>query len=137
MDYDRLLETAMREFERKVVSLVEREFERVCEAMQRGEECEIPVIGGEFLPPDYRAGLQERVMRALCARRWFEFEAPLWAQPLPLRNEDCIACFNPPHPTYGRRWLVGEYGVCLRSMDWHYERATPFEKFCQHLAPPP
>jgi hypothetical protein len=40
--------------------------------MQRGEEVEIPVIGGEFPPPEYHEGLQERVVRALCAQKWFD-----------------------------------------------------------------
>ena len=76
-DYDRLLETAMREFERKVGSLVEQKFELVAKRLQSGEECEIPVIGGKFPPPEYRIDQKQRVMRALCAQKWFEYEAPL------------------------------------------------------------
>ena len=34
--------------------------------------------------------------------------------------------------------LVGNYGIMLRGMDWHYERALPFEVFtAHHLVPPP
>jgi hypothetical protein len=134
-DYDRLLETAMREFERKVVSLVEQKFELVAKRMQSGEECEIPIIGGKFPPPEYRIDQKQRVMRALRAQKWFEYEAPLWAQPLPLRLEDCFALFNQPNR---RLCPVGKYGILLREMDWNYRLAKPFEVFTAYeLSPPP
>src|SRR6516164_1917658 len=87
-DYDRILATAMGEFERVVESQVEREFARAFKALQAGEACEIPIIGDPFPPPQYRDGLKERAAWALRARKWFEFEAPLWAQPLPLKRDD-------------------------------------------------
>jgi hypothetical protein len=128
-DYDRLLETVMREFEREVEQVVERKFAHVFAALQAGEEVEIPVIRR---PEEYweRDDLQARVVRALCCRKWFEFEGPRWAQPLPLKEDDCIALFNLPEPRWGRHWLVGEYGRHLRRLGWHYQRAIPFEKFC-------
>jgi hypothetical protein len=89
-DYDRLLETAMREFARGAESQVERAFER---ALQLGEE--IPWIGDAFPPPQYRDDLKQVVIRALCARKWFEFEAPRWAQPLPLKLDDCQPAESP------------------------------------------
>jgi hypothetical protein len=129
-DYDRLLKTAMREFKREVEveQQVERAFER---ALQLGEE--IPWIGDAFPPPEYRGGLKERVIRALCARRWFEFEAPKWAQPLPLKLNDCHRLFNQPN----RRLVpVGKYGIRLRGMGWDLQRAPPFEVFCAEVLMP-
>jgi hypothetical protein len=132
-DYDRLLETAMREFERQVVSLVEREFEHIAERMETGV-CQIPVIGGEFPPPDRRDGLQARVRRALCARRWFEFEAAPWAQPLPVSASEISALFNRPNR---RLYPVADYGLMLREMSWRYQHAMPFEEFtAQYLEEP-
>src|SRR5262245_30258872 len=132
-NYDRLLRTCMQEFERIVAQTVARKFEHVLKALQAGEEVgEIPVIGDKFPPPEYRTaeyftGLQAKVVRALCARKWFEFEGPRWAQPLPLKEDDCIALLNTPEPRWGRHWLVCEYGRHLRGYDWHYQRAIPFE----------
>jgi hypothetical protein len=73
-------------------------------------------------------------MRALCAQKWFEYEAPLWAQPLPLRLEDCQALFNQPNR---RLFPVGRYGIMLRGMDWDYRRAPPFEVHTSYQLSPP
>jgi hypothetical protein len=68
-------------------------------------------------------------VRAIAARKWFEFEAPRWAQPLPLSEDDCTACFNGPE-RWGRRFLTGKYGLRLRDALWHRENVPPFEVFC-------
>jgi hypothetical protein len=120
----------MGEFERVVESQVEREFARAFKALQAGEACEIPIIGDPFPPPQYRDGLKERAAWALRARKWFEFEAPLWAQPLPLKRDDCHALFNQPNR---RLRPVGQYGIALRSMGWEYKRAIPFERYCAQV----
>jgi hypothetical protein len=44
--------------------------------------------------PHERATQKRVVIAALCAVRWFELEAPPWAQPLPLKAEDCYALFT-------------------------------------------
>jgi hypothetical protein len=133
-DYDRLLATVMREFEREVEQMVAGKYAQVFAALRAGEEVEIPVIGGALPPPEYRTPeyydeLQAEIIQALRSQKWFTFEAPAWAQPLPLRREDCEALGDTPD-RWGRDWLRGEYGQHLRSLSWHYERAIPFEKFC-------
>lgn|SRR5262245_43711138 len=134
-DYDRLLKTSLQEFEHKVTREVNELFE-AAHALP-DEICEIPFIGGTYsphAPQEQLTPLKQRVVRARCCQHWFTFEAPLWAQPLPLRLKDCRALYNQPN----RRLMpVGEYGEMLRSMGWHFERALPFEVFCQSQAPPP
>jgi hypothetical protein len=124
-DYDRLLQTCLREFEREVVRQVEAEFARVLAKGAQPDE-EIPFIGDPFPSPQYRDGLQARVVRALLARKWFEFEAPLWAQPLPLTEDDCMRLINQPNR---RLWPICEYGRTLRGMGWDLRYAPPFEQF--------
>jgi hypothetical protein len=133
-DYGRVLETAMREFERGVERHVDREFERALKAMAAGDTCEIPFIGGEWPPPEYRDGLKERVIRALCARHWFRFEAPIWAGELPLTQKDCNRMINQPDR---RRSLVGAYGDYLRTHHWHYQQVYTFEIFTAYRVSPP
>jgi|SRR5262245_26256134 len=145
MNYQRLLESCLREFEREVEQTVAREFVRMHEALRAGEECEIPVIGGEWPPESYRTAeyfseLQQRVVRALIARKWAEFELPRWALPLPLREEECIELINSPESwtqRWGRSWLRVEYSRHLRSLGWHLENVRPFEKFCAEKLRPP
>jgi hypothetical protein len=112
----------MAAYERKVASLVEPKLIARLDMMQPGDE--IPIIGGMFADyerlakeephikfptgQEYRADLQGRIMRAMAARKWFEFEAPRWAQPLPLSEDDCTACFNEPGERWGR-WVNTAY----------------------------
>jgi hypothetical protein len=134
-DYDRLLKISMAEFERKVTREVEELFE-AARALP-DEVCEIPFIGGTYSPHALReelVPLKQRVIRALCCQHWFEFEAPRWAQPLPLRQKDCWALYNLPNC---RRTPVGQYSEALRSLGWHYRRAPPFEVFYSQLQAPP
>ena len=101
--------------------MVAGKYAQVFAALRAGEEVEIPVIGGALPPPEYRTAeyfdeLQATGVRALCTRKWHEFEAPRWAQPLPLTEDDCIALYNLPEPPWGRNWLVAEYGRHLRAL---------------------
>src|SRR5262245_19303128 len=128
------LETCLREFKSEVEQTVERNFARVLEALQAGEDVKIPVIDDEFLPPErrtqeYFSKLEQLVVRALVAKKWFEFEAPRWAQPLPLSEDDCIALINQPNR---RLYAVARYGRYLRALRWHLERVEPFEIFSSH-----
>ena len=135
------------EFERGVERLVEQcrfAYEReVREAFEanRARPCALcdvmPIIGGmrgfQYNPHASRQShrdLEALVVQALLARKWFEYEAPLWAQPLPLTEEDCAACFN--RGGDRRSSLVGNYARRLREMWWDYRLATPFEVFCAH-----
>jgi hypothetical protein len=134
--YDRMLASNLREFEPNIKQTVERNFPRMLEAFQAGE-VEIPIIGGELPPPEYRTSeyfteLQAKIVRASCAKKWCESECPSWLNPVPLREEDCIGLLNIPDDDqrWGRNWLRSEYGRHLRNLSWHYERAVPFEKFC-------
>lgn len=130
-DYDRLLQAAMAEFERAIVDQVEAEF-----AALPNDICETPWIDEEFFPLG-RVALKQLVIKALCARRWFEFEAPRWAEPLPLKRNDCHALYNGVHRGNQRSMLVGRYGVMLRGMHWDCQRAPPFEVFCAQVLSPP
>jgi hypothetical protein len=139
MSNNRLTEACLRELE----NLVRGEVERMFEARRKlpDETTEVPVIGGEYdphAPREQHADLVGSVCRALVAKSWFEHEAPRWAQPLPLKFDDCIALFNGPNRGNRRLHLVGEYGKHLRGMDWEIQRAQPFELFCAYqLLPPP
>jgi hypothetical protein len=139
-NYDRLLQTAMKEFEAGVVRLVEREFEKL--RALPDNVAAIPFIGGmpytneqfdPHAPPEELAELKALVAQALRARKWFEFEAPAWAQPLPLTYEDCIRGFNirGAGPDWSRRFdLISRYSKDLRAFRWQYQRVLPFEEFC-------
>jgi hypothetical protein len=132
MTYDELLKISMAEFERSI----EHQVARVFDALPNDTR-ETPWTGEEFFPCQ-RADLKRRAIRALCAQKWFTHEAPAWAQPLPLRFEDCIALFNGVNQGNRRPRLVGEYGIALRAMGWNLQHAVPFEVFCAHaLVPPP
>jgi hypothetical protein len=140
----------MAAYERKVHDLAEPRIAARLAAIRPGDE--IPIIGGEFVDyellakqephiefpsrQEYCANLQGMITRAMAARRWFELEAPAWAQPLPLKEEDCIAYFDEPAQC-GRRRLVGRYGMRMRSAWWHRENVLPFEVFCADQLRPP
>ena len=133
---DRLLESCTKEFERQVADIF---------ADLRNQPivgCEIPIIGrlrgvgfSPHAPRQQTYFLEQLAVKALLAREWFKlFEAPPWATPLPLTEDDIVACFNP-----GERWaacgqrrsnLMGDYGWHLRALDWEWGNATPFEVFC-------
>jgi hypothetical protein len=115
--------------EREFAAQVEREFET---ALQSGAR-EIPIVGGEFDPdgpPEVHVRLMGDAVRALLAKKWFEGEAPPWAQPLPLTFDDCVALFNGPNQGQRRPYLRGEYGVHVRSAGWDLRYVMPFEVFC-------
>jgi hypothetical protein len=148
-EYDRQLRTILQEYETTVAQTVMNKFARVLDALARGEgPDEIPVIGGEWAPeeertPKYFEKLQQRVVRALVARCGFKYEAPAWAQPLPLTEADCVARYNAPEARewnrrdYDRAYLVGRYGMALRGCGWDPGCIVPFEVFCaDHLRPP-
>ena len=133
-DYDRHLKTCMEEFERNVVHQVEREFEAARKLP--GADVKIPFIDGKFnphAPPEELAVLKQRVCRALCARKRFEFEAPLFCQPLPLCERERVQMNGNRNLRLG---IVANYAMGLQSMDWHYERAVPFFDFIMQSAPP-
>jgi hypothetical protein len=126
---DRLLESSAREFEQEVANLFESLRSQPCVL------CEIPVIGWvhgyEYSPRAPRqetAVLERLVVKALCARKWFElYEAPPWAPKLPLSLKELEACAQ----SGGRRpRLIGRYGWHLRALQWEYRNARPFELFC-------
>jgi hypothetical protein len=137
--YDRMLKSNLSAFEREVTKTVARKFEQVLRALQAGEDVRIPVIDDEFPPKEYRTPeyfneLQAKLVRALVCRKWFEFEGPRWAQPLPLTEEDCYARAKPYHD---RGSLICEYGRHLRDCSWDLERAQRFEVFCADRLRPP
>jgi hypothetical protein len=129
-DYNRILETCLREYQVEVERRAGHELALVLAAMAAGETCEVPIIGGPFPPEEHRAGLKAWMVKALCCQKWAEFEIGRWAPPLPLRLVDCQRYFNPPFELYGRHWLLGRYGLLLRGMLWDYHRAPPWELFC-------
>jgi hypothetical protein len=125
-NYDRVLQACLREFEAVVDALVEAEFDSAYAAMKRGEAIEIPVIGEAFPPPKHRGPLKAQVRQALLCRRWFELDAPAWAQPLPLKRSDCEWFLNQPNR---RIRPIGPYGIMLRDHGWDYRTVEPFEQF--------
>jgi hypothetical protein len=131
-NYDRMLKACMAEYEAVIKERVEREFGPIFDREQPGDE--IPIIGGEFPPLEYRdEDLKQKAIRALCAVRWFELEAPLWAQPLPLRQEEFEAVNRLPDQ---RRRPVAFYGRILRGQGWNLKYAQPFEKFLAYQIVP-
>src|SRR6516164_1201873 len=100
VNYDRMIENAMQEFQREVEQTVARKFARVLEQLQAGEEVGgIPVIDDAWAPSSLRTveyfnEQQARVVRALCARKRFSYQAPVWAPPLPLTEQGCIDLLN-------------------------------------------
>jgi hypothetical protein len=132
-DYERLLKNCLVEYKREIAQTVARRFPSILEAFQAGE-IELPIIGRPetYWKPEDWQGLMSR---ALCAQKWFEFEGPKWAQPLPLTWDDCIARYQ--DAQRGREYLTGQYGLRLRAHDWYYERAPKFEVFCADQLRPP
>jgi hypothetical protein len=125
---DQLMEVCRREFERQVAQAFE------IARNQPIVSCEIPIIGSlrayEYSPhaPWQQTYVLERfAVKALLAQKWFEDEAPKWAQPLPLTEEDCVALLQ----TRDRRPnLRGKYGQLLRELQWELTYVTLFEVFC-------
>src|SRR5262245_46351769 len=107
---------------------LERHVRRVFEA-RRGlpyEPAEIPWIGGTYRPRAPRkqhVALQQQVVWALRAREWFEHTAPKWAQPLPLREDECEMLLK---DADRQNQLLGHYALSLRSMGWNYVTHPPF-----------
>jgi hypothetical protein len=116
-----------------------RQVDRVFEGVPL-DAAVLPVIGDAW-PFQHcdRATQKQVAVTALCALRWFETEAPIWAQPLLLKAEECYPLLNN-HPCgrHRRAFLRGSYGMHARSMSWNIERMTPFELFCAYqLLPAP
>jgi hypothetical protein len=128
--YERLLEVSMREFERSVVSQVELAF-----AALPNKVCPLPFIDGTFNPHacEEHADQKQRVIRALCCRQRFEFEASKRCQPLPLCEKERVL-FN--NSNDRQLWVTANYAMTLQSMDWRYERAPSFFDFIMQSAPP-
>jgi hypothetical protein len=131
---DKLQEVSEREFEREIARLVEREFE-----LRRALPNHIsatPWTNEAFDPhasPEELVEVKAREVRALLARKWFEQEAPPWAQPLPLRYDRMIVLLNQFRPGNWRPRLVAEYAQRLRASEWHIQRAQRFEEFSAYV----
>jgi hypothetical protein len=125
------MDISEKEFER----LIQRSVKEKFEAIRGRTGVKLPWIGDPYYPEQHDDQYQS-VLQALRCRRWFEFEAPPWAQPLPLSDEACIALFNGPNRDNRRLHMVGRYGQRLRGMNWNYQRATPFEIFCAGCVAP-
>jgi hypothetical protein len=124
--YDRILKTAMREVEHEIVAQVERAFEGLPDDVR-----ELPIIGGWPFPDWERAEQKQTAIAALRAKCWFKLEAPLWAQPLLLKAEECYPLLdNHPNSKNYRALLRGSYGLYLRHKWWDLAHAQPFEIFC-------
>ena len=123
---DRLQEASAQELERALARRVKHLFEV---ALQSGAR-EVPVIGGPLAPPKEQTEQMRLVVQALLARKWFEHEAPPWAQPLPLGVAECNDLFNGVNRGNRRCWLRGGYGIHLWWLNWETKYAQPFELFC-------
>jgi hypothetical protein len=90
---------------------------------------EIPVIGGRYFPSlgdEQVLLLLPRICAALCARKRFRWDAPLWAPVLPLTWEACQELEDDDDP---RLNLVGLFGGSLRGTGWDYDGHPPFAAF--------
>jgi hypothetical protein len=68
------------------------------------------------------------VARAICARKWFEFEAPAYCQPLPISERERLALTNRlPYRPY--RNVVANYVSELRDSGWHVDCVKNFLDF--------
>jgi hypothetical protein len=121
---DKLLATCEREFERHIEMLF-----KTAHKIPGTGMAEIPVIGGRFLTWADHSFLLPRVCAALCARERFRQDAPAWAQPLPLRWEDCKTLEYDDNPRFN---LVGLFGISLHG-EWDYERHPSFAAFASGL----
>jgi hypothetical protein len=131
---DKLLEVSAREFEHAIERLVERKFE-IRRALPN-HISSTPWTDKPFnphAPLEQLVELKAREVRALLCQKWFEDEAPKWAQPLPLRYDRMIILLNQFDGTNWRPRLVSEYAQMLRMLGWHFERAQPFEIFSAHV----
>jgi hypothetical protein len=108
-----------------ILKLVEQKFE----AIRGRTNAKIPWLDDPY-HPEQHDDQQERVLQALRCRRWFEYEAPPWAQPLPLSFEDCIARYNGVNCNSQRGYLAGQYGLLLREAAWEWKHVPAFEVFC-------
>jgi hypothetical protein len=90
-----------------------------------GEVCEIPVLGGHYIPGlDRTARLKEKARRALLAREWFAIHGPADAPPLPV--------------SYGERehlkigglsTIVALYARSLEGQNYDLEEHPSFEHY--------
>jgi hypothetical protein len=124
--YARILRLSMKEAEAGIAALVERAF-----ADLPLDASELPIIGGWPFTLCNRTEQKQFAVAALKAVKWFESEAPRWARPLLLTNEDCLAVADGHHWGSNHRALLRSgYGQHARMFDWVIERLTPFEVFC-------
>ena len=125
---DRVLEISAAEFECGAKRLVAKLFE--ANRISPNPSREIPVIswmrGFDYDPHGSRqdhARLEELVVKAVLARKWFEGEAPRWMQPLPLSEDERVALNG---GADRRLAVVANYGMTLQSLGWNIERAPSF-----------
>jgi hypothetical protein len=90
---------------------------------------EIPFIGGEYFPhgsEETHADLKRKVRAALYARERHNLAAPRWAQPLPLREHECIELKR---DADNKLKLVGYFAMSWRKCTWD-ARHPLFARFC-------
>ena len=133
-NYDRVLQTALREIQ----STIERRVELAFAGLPDDPDAPLPWIGHW---PSERAVQKRVVVAALTCRQWAKFELPRWAPELPLKLEDCQALWNTGDQRFtlvGKRLaLVGRYAVHLREFWWDLGNVRPFEVFCAGALSPP
>jgi hypothetical protein len=117
------------------VAAVERHVEAAFEAdrTKLPKSDEIPIIGmlphydyDPTAPREEHVELKAMVARAICARKWFEFEAPAYCQPLPISEVERLTLTNS-LPYY--RNVVANYVSELRGAGWHVDHAKNFLDF--------
>ncbi len=71
----------------EIYETVERAFD--ANRKHSGQICEIPILGGHYVPGfDRTKRLKETACRALAAREWFTIHSPADAPPLPLSHNE-------------------------------------------------
>ena len=95
-------------------------------APRRGQLCENPVTGGNFVSGDDQISHQKRMaFRGLLAREWFAAYGPHDAPPLPLSDDelDELKYTGP----FGH--IISCFAYSLRARNWDFNSHPSFEKF--------
>jgi hypothetical protein len=116
-----------------VAATITREVDRLFEANRkyRGQCCEIPILGGGYIPgEDDIRPLKKRACAALLAREWFAIHGPVDAPPFPASyaERECLK-------TGGLSTILALYARSLEGRNYNVEEHPSFEDYaCGFMA---
>lgn len=109
----------------EINQIVERAFD--ANRKRRGEICEIPIVGGDYIPGlDRTKRLKEKACRALAARQWFITHGPTDAPPLPLSHNEREAL-----KSGGLPHIVAWYARSLWALDYNVQQHASFDDYAR------